>query len=59
MPVWCLNADLGPTKREGNRKFVPEFNLRIMPGVGHFLMLEKPEEFNKQLDQIIQEITKR
>jgi pimeloyl-ACP methyl ester carboxylesterase len=59
MPVWCLNADLWPTKLEVNRKFVPEFNLRIMPGVGHFLMLEKPEEFNKQLDQIIQEITKR
>jgi len=55
-PVWCLNADLWPTKPEVNRKYVPEFNLRIMPGVGHFLMLESPDEFNKQLDNIVQEI---
>ena len=55
-PVWALNADLWPTKPEVNRKYVPEFNLRIMPGVGHFLMLEKPDEFNRQLDDIIKEI---
>jgi len=55
-PIWALNADLWPTKPEVNRKYVPEFNLRIMPGVGHFLMLEKPDEFNKQLDGIIKEI---
>ncbi|MBL7131010.1 MAG: alpha/beta hydrolase [Candidatus Omnitrophica bacterium] len=55
-PIWALNADLWPTKPEVNRKYVPEFNLRIMPGVGHFLMLEKPDKFNKQLDDIIKEI---
>ncbi len=59
VPVWCLNADLWPTKSEVNRKYVPEFNLRIMPGVGHFLMLEKPEEFNQQLNGIVEEIAKR
>jgi pimeloyl-ACP methyl ester carboxylesterase len=57
-PVWCLNSDLWPTKPEVNRKYVPEFNLRIMPGVGHFLMLESPDEFNRQLDDIIKEILK-
>ncbi|MBF0479991.1 MAG: alpha/beta hydrolase [Candidatus Omnitrophica bacterium] len=57
-PVWCLNADLWPTKPEINRKYVPEFNLRIMPGVGHFLMLESPDEFNRQLDDIIKKIVK-
>ncbi len=56
VPVWALNADLWPTKQEVNRKYAPEFNLRIMPGVGHFLMLEKPDEFNRQLDSIIEEI---
>ncbi len=55
-PVWCLNADLWPTNAEGNRKYVSEFNVHIMHGVGHFLMLEKPDEFNKQLDEIITEI---
>lgn len=55
-PVWCLNSDLWPTNAEVNKKYVTEFNLHIMPGVGHFLMLEKPDEFNKQLDSIIIEI---
>lgn len=55
-PVWCLNADLWPTHPEINRKYVTQFNLRIMPGLGHFIMLEKPDEFNKQLDEIIKEI---
>lgn len=58
-PVWCLNSDLWPTKPEINCKYVPEFHLRIMPGVGHFLMLESPDEFNKQLDEIISEIEKK
>jgi pimeloyl-ACP methyl ester carboxylesterase len=56
VPVWCLNSDLWPTKPEVNRKYVPEFNLRIMPGVGHFLMLESPDKFNRQLGSIIREI---
>lgn len=55
-PVWCLNADLWPTNAEINRKYLTQFNLRIMPGLGHFIMLEKPKEFNKQLDEIIKEI---
>jgi len=58
-PVWCLNADLWPTSPEINRKYLPEFNLRLMPGLGHFIMLEKPDEFNKQLDEIITEILNR
>ncbi|MDD3066046.1 MAG: alpha/beta hydrolase, partial [Endomicrobiaceae bacterium] len=58
-PVWCLNADLWPTNAEINRKYVTEFNLRLMPGLGHFIMLEKPDEFNKQLDEIIKEILNR
>jgi len=57
-PVWVLNADLWPTNPEANRKYVPEFNLRLMPGLGHFLMLEAPDEFNKRLDEIITEIVK-
>lgn len=57
-PVWCLNSELWPTKPEVNRKYVPEFNLRLMTGVGHFLMLEAPDEFNKQLDDIIKDIVK-
>jgi len=58
VPVWCLNSELWPTRLEINRKYVPGFNVRTMPGVGHFLMMEAPDEFNKQLDSIIAEIVK-
>lgn len=59
VPVRCLNSDLWPTNSEVNRKYAPDFDVRIMPGTGHFLMLEKPAEFNKQLDDIIQDILKK
>jgi pimeloyl-ACP methyl ester carboxylesterase len=58
IPIWCLNADLWPTKAEINRKYVKSFNLRVMPGRGHFLMLESADEFNRQLEDIIAQIKK-
>jgi len=59
VPVWCLNSDLWATKTEVNHKIIHNFQLRIMPGVGHFLMLEEPDEFNKELDDILHEILKK
>ncbi len=59
VPVWCLNSELWLTKPEINRKYVPEFNLCLMPGVGHFLMLESPDKFNRELEDIIEEIIKK
>jgi pimeloyl-ACP methyl ester carboxylesterase len=56
VPIWCLNSDMWPTKAEVNRKYAQQLNLRIMPGLGHFLMLESPDEFNCQLAEIIREI---
>ncbi|MFA6385083.1 MAG: alpha/beta hydrolase [Candidatus Omnitrophota bacterium] len=56
VPLWCLSSDLWPSKPEVNRKYVKSFNLRIIPGCGHFLMLERADEFNKQLDDIIKQI---
>lgn len=55
-PIWCVNSDLRPTKAGVNRKFVPVFNVYYMPGLSHFLMLEKPDEFNHKLDEIIKQI---
>ncbi|OVE80493.1 hypothetical protein BVY01_00140 [bacterium I07] len=39
------------------RKYVSEFKAIEMPGVGHFLMMEKPDQFNQLLLESIQEIT--
>jgi len=56
VPLWCLNADLWPSYPEINSKYVKNYHLRIIPGLGHFLMVESPDEFNRQLDDIIQRI---
>jgi pimeloyl-ACP methyl ester carboxylesterase len=56
VPVICINADLWPTNIEANRQYMMSFDVKIMKGAGHFLMLERPEEFNRLLDSSIKEI---
>lgn len=53
-PIHCINADMNPTKVDINRKYAPSFEVEIMKGCGHFLMLEKPEEFNRILLDVLQ-----
>jgi pimeloyl-ACP methyl ester carboxylesterase len=56
MPVRALNADLYPTDVEAGRAYVPSFDAVIMPGVGHFLMMEDPETFNGLLEGILEDL---
>jgi len=58
VPLWCLNADLWPSSPEINSKYLKSYHLRVMPGVGHFLMVEAPDEFNRQLEGMINRISK-
>lgn len=53
-PVVAINSDLrGPTDEARIRAFVPQFRLRTMPGLGHFLMMEDPAAFNRVLAEEI------
>ena len=56
VPVICINADLWPTNIEANRRYMMSFDVKIMKGVGHFVMLEDPEKFNKLLEEVIKEL---
>ena len=56
VPVICINAYLWPTNIEANRRYMMSFDVKIMKGVGHFLMLEDGEKFNKILEEIIKEL---
>jgi len=60
VPLWCLSADLWQQYQhpEINSKYLKSYHLRIMRGVGHFLMIEAPDEFNKQLEDIINQVKK-
>ena len=53
VPVRCINSAGGfqwyvPTANEINKKYA-DYHAIFMEGVGHFPMLEKPEEFNRKL----------
>jgi pimeloyl-ACP methyl ester carboxylesterase len=59
VPIVAINSDRGPTDAERIRIHAPTFRLKVMPGVGHFLMIEDPARFNALLDETLQEIPKR
>ena len=56
IPLYSINSDFWPTNLEGNKKCVKSFKLKMMPGIGHFVMLEDAEKFNKLLEEIIKEL---
>ncbi|MBN1224384.1 MAG: alpha/beta hydrolase [Candidatus Aminicenantes bacterium] len=53
--IVCINSDSEPTPVESNQEVVPTMSAKIMPGVGHFVMMEAPETFNRLLEDTIQE----
>ena len=58
IPAYAVNGDLYPTNIEANKRVTRSFEARIVPGCGHFPMLEKPAGFNKLLAETIAEIVK-
>ena len=55
VPVRCVNSDQWPTNPEANRKYA-DFEATILPGYGHFLMQEAPEELNQALIETVNAI---
>jgi len=56
LPVIAINADNGPTNVESLAKH--GVKTVVMPGVGHFLMLEDPKRFNVLLSSAIEDLQK-
>jgi pimeloyl-ACP methyl ester carboxylesterase len=40
---------------EAGREATSSFDVMLMSGVGHFVMMEDPETFNRLLDEIVEE----
>ena len=53
IPVQYINADMYPTNPEANQKYHLTFSGVVVQDVGHFLMMERPEEFNELLRQVV------
>jgi pimeloyl-ACP methyl ester carboxylesterase len=59
VPVRCINSAGGfafhnPTAIAVNKKYA-DFDAVLISDVGHFPMLEKPEEFNQKLRDVLKE----
>lgn len=53
VPIRAVNADKWPTNVEGNKKLAASFDVKFMPGRGHFVQIEDPATFNKLLEETI------
>jgi sigma-B regulation protein RsbQ len=57
VPVRSINSDFGSTNIDNNRKYLSDFDYVTIKGTGHYPMLEQPEEFNRLLDGILEELS--
>jgi pimeloyl-ACP methyl ester carboxylesterase len=54
-PIVAINSDLGePVNELRIRKVLPKFRAVVIPGAGHFLMMEDPARFNAALETEVQ-----
>ncbi len=53
VPLRAINGDLFPTDVEGVRKVKPDFEVVIMKHMGHYPMLERPEEFDRHVAEVV------
>jgi len=56
VPVRALISPAYPANIEGNRKYNPDYEAYVLEGTGHFPHMEKPEEFNARLSEVLQEL---
>jgi pimeloyl-ACP methyl ester carboxylesterase len=55
-PIRAVNADKFPTNVEANRRHMPGYQAIIVPGSGHYPMLEDPARFDPALDQALAQV---
>ena len=55
VPLMAIYAELRPINVEAFQAYVPSFRARTIPDAGHLVMWDAPQEFNRLLEQSIQE----
>ncbi|MEN6424517.1 MAG: hypothetical protein ABFE13_04085 [Phycisphaerales bacterium] len=53
LPVVLVNGDLWPIDYEANRRHMLSFDAIVLKGADHFLMMNRPQEFNQALEKAI------
>ena len=57
VPVRCINGDRFQTDIPAIRSTLTDFDAVVLPHTGHYPMLECPEEFNRRLGEILQNLS--
>lgn len=53
IPVVTVNGDLWPINYEANRRHMFSFDAIVLKNADHFLMMDRPQEFNRALEKAI------
>jgi len=53
IPVITVNGDLWPIDYEANRRHMFSFDAMVLKKADHFLMMDRPKEFNRVLEKAI------
>lgn len=56
VPLRSINGDLYPTDVKAARTVKPDFDLIVMKHMGHYPMLERPDEFNRHVAAIVAQL---
>jgi pimeloyl-ACP methyl ester carboxylesterase len=59
VPLRAINGDLYETDIQAVRKIKADFDAVIMKHVGHYPMLEKPDEFNRLVTSVAEDLVKK
>lgn len=57
VPVRAINSNFTPTNINSIQTYIKDFDYVTISGSGHYPMLEKPNEFNFLLNEILQKIS--
>ena len=57
VPIWAINSKGFPTAPDVNRKYAVSYDVILMDGVGHYPQVERPEEFQRHLQRVIEAVT--
>jgi pimeloyl-ACP methyl ester carboxylesterase len=58
-PIHCINSDRFNTDVEQANRYARSFQVTVVPRVGHAVMTEAPEEFNRALESIVEGFSKK
>jgi pimeloyl-ACP methyl ester carboxylesterase len=56
VPLRAINGDIYPTDVDGVRKVSAGFDVKVMTHMGHYPMIERPDEFNRLVAEVVREI---